>query len=166
MKQFILIAISFITLSFMISAQEDNRNEQLRAKLYERLAANSFAIYAEIQYFEIPDKDKKSWLSNGAASAFSYWMSTRKGNIPASATVDLSIAMFYEVAVNIGMETVFSDPLLRSKIDNPEAVGVTGFPKLSQEEYKQYTKEFGNYLKVILEQRKDRQKKAEPRPRD
>jgi hypothetical protein len=172
--QYLIQLVIFVTLiSHTLVAQEAGDEKESKKQLnerksadskrdkdqfYERMAANSFALYTEFQYSDLPDKDKKAWLRNGAASAFSYWVSTRKGDIQASTIVDLAIAMFYEEAVKGDVTSVFSDPLLRFKSNDPESVGISGFPRMSQDDYTRYTKEFKEYLESILKRRANRQK--------
>lgn len=173
MKYFIRLAIALASFSSTVVGQEaDNNeelksqlnetkaahNEQVKAQLYERMAADSFTFFAEIQS-GLPDKDKKRWFRNGAVSAFRYWLTTRKGKIPTSTSVDSAIAMLYEEAVKSEMSAVFSDPLLRLNSKDPERIGISGFPTISQNDYVGYTKEFKEFLYDILKQRENRFKR-------
>ena len=149
--------IAVLVVLARFAAAQDNPSQ----KFYEKMASNTFAIIAEIGDTDLPTQKIKSFFHNGATSAFSYWINTRKGRVLPSKSVDAAIAMFYEEATRKKLTSVFSDPLLRKNAPEPERIGVVGFSKMTQIEYEGYVIEFQKYLHEVLQARVLRFKKHE-----
>ena len=139
------------------------RYQRDREKLYDRMAARLFAEYVDIQHSDLPKKEQQKWIHLGANAAFQYWITTRKGGIRESKEVDSAIAYFYENALESKMTADFSDPLYRMDLDEAENIGVSGFPKITQAQYKEYVGEFQVFLNGVLKERRSRQDEMKKR---
>ena len=147
----------------VLACAEPTRDQQMREKLYDRMAANAFFVYYNIQHSDLPEKDREYWIHQGAGVAFYYWVTTRKGGVRRSKEVDSGIALFYEAAVESKLIAGFSDPLYRMTADEPERIGVPGLPKITQVQYKEYVGEFLTFLNEVLKERQVRRDEPERR---
>lgn len=147
-----------MALQVLVCADPSNERQQRDLEtLYERMAARLFAEFYEIRHSDLPKEEKQKWVHSGANAAFQYWLTTRKGGIRKSSKVEAAIAFFYEDALESKMTTGFSDPMYRMDLDEPENIGVPGFSKMTQIQYKEYVGEFQAFLNEVLKKRRARQ---------
>ena len=154
----------FTTLVIILSSQLlayadpiSERNQKTRDNLYDRMSANFFVALFEIKNSDLPKKEQEKLTHLGANSAFQYWMTTRKGGVRISNNVDRAIAFFYEDALKSKMTAGFSDPLYRLGTEETDNIGVPGFSKMTQIQYKEYVGEFQTFLNEVLKKRLARQ---------
>jgi hypothetical protein len=157
MKKIPTLAI-IMALQLVASAEPTSeRNQRDRDQLYDSMTARLFAEYVNIQNFHLPNKEKQEWMHLGANAAFQYWITTRKGGVRQSKKVDSAIAFFYENALESKITAGFSDPLYRMNLEEADNIGVSGFPKITHAQYKQYVEEFKVFLNGVLMERRSRQ---------